>query len=169
MVTATGGEKQGCEQWGGHQAMDSDVDFRGKEPCGHSEGERELNWGEVRRVGKWKQSKRRQENAGRQGVWMAVDKRASAHTFLCQLRKEHSSCHLWIGRSWISGGVRGLGKPASVTQGNVTGAHVCVCVCTFCVSVFMSLCVFLCVCVSMCLCVHLYPCVLIYALVSASG
>ena len=70
MVTATGREKQGCEHWGGHQAMDSDVDFRGKEPCGHSEGERELNWGEVRRVGKWKQSKRRQENAGRQGVWM---------------------------------------------------------------------------------------------------
>ena len=44
-----------------------------RQPCGHSEGERELNWGEVRRVGKWKQLKRRQEKCwaagGLDGQW----------------------------------------------------------------------------------------------------
>ena len=71
---------------------------------GRKEGREKGKWG--RESGEVDAVKEKAgEMLGGRGSGWTVDERASAHAFLYQLRKEHSSCHLWLGRSWISGGV----------------------------------------------------------------
>ena len=83
-----------------------DVDFRGKAALWSLRGREGAKLGGSEESGEVEAVKEKAgEMLGGRGSGWTVDERASAQAFLYQLRKEHSSCHLWIGRSWISGGV----------------------------------------------------------------